>query len=222
MKLIKAQPIHAKQIITYLSITCYWKEFIEGNSLNQSYEDFMLEWIVMPRLPFIDVLVKDNDEQKIYGCVIAATTEDLSKMPDYTPHLYSKVMEVFKPWFLYPISEGVVLELFALDKECRGQGYGNLLYEVVEKLAKDKKKDTISCFVWSGFQDSLITLSKKGLLIMDCIKFIDPVKMPLLYLEKKSEYIKMKDYFQSGEYTNTKNMLLNTKMQAEHADFAVI
>ncbi|MBA2653027.1 MAG: GNAT family N-acetyltransferase [Tatlockia sp.] len=209
MKLIKAQPIHAKQIIPYLSMTCYWKEFIEGNTLNQTYESFMLEWIVHPRLPFINVLVQDNDDQQIFGCVIAATTEDLSTMPDYTPYLHHRVMEAFNPWFQFPVSQGVVLELFALDKELRGQGYGTLLYDVAEKLAKEKNKDTISCFVWSGFRDSLITFTKKGLMIMDCIKFIDPIKMPLLYLEKKSEYVKMKDYFQSSEYINAENMLLD-------------
>lgn len=117
---------------------------------------------VKPRLPFIDVLVEDNDDQKIFGCVIVATTDDLSKMPDYTPHLHTRVMDVFNPWFQFPVAEGVVLELFALDKEIRGQGYGNLLYEVAEKLAQEKKMETISCFVWSGFQDSLITLPKRG------------------------------------------------------------
>lgn len=221
MKLVKAQEKHTTQIIPYLSMTCYWKEFIEGNTLNQSYEKFMLEWIVKPRLPFIDVLVEDNDDQKIFGCVIVATTDDLSKMPDYTPYLHPRVMDVFNPWFQFPVSEGIVLELFALDKEIRGHGYGNQLYEVAEKLAQEKKMETISCFVWSGFQDSLITLCKKGLLIMDCVKFIDPVKMPLLYLEKKPEYIKMKDYFESKEYIDAQNMLLTDNSWVKNAELAI-
>ena len=45
-------------------------------------------------------------------------------------------------------------------------------------------------------------------MVTACIKFSDPVKIPLLYLEKKPDYIAMKDYFQSQEYINTKNMLL--------------
>lgn len=63
--------------------------------------------------------------------------------------------------------------------------------------------------------------SKKGLLIMDCVKFIDPVKMPLLYLEKKPEYIKMTDYFESKEYINAQNMLLTDNSWVKNAELAI-
>ena len=208
MKIIKAQAIHAKQIIKYLSITCYWKEFVEGNSLNQSYDEFMLEWIINPRIPYTYVLVKDDDINQIFGCVITATSDELSKMPDYTPHLHTRVMDVFSSWFQFPVADSVVLELFALDQSYRGKGYGSKLFNIVEKVAQDNKKDTIACFVWSYFPDSLITLTRKGMMVMDSIKFPAPVTMPLLYMEKKPDYIKMKDYFQSEQYINITNMLL--------------
>jgi len=208
-KLIKAKPIHAKQIIPYLTITCYWKEFAEGNNLNQSYEEFMLQWIVNPRISLATVLVKEGDEDKIYGCIITGTTEQFAKMPDYTPHLHPRVMEVFGPWFEFSVSEGVIVELLAVDKEIRGQGYGSKLYQVAEDLARKENKDCISGFIWACFPDSLINATRKGRMVTGCIKFSDPIKVPLLYLEKKPEYTKMKDYFQSAEYLNTKNMLLS-------------
>lgn len=207
-KLIKAKPVHAEQIIPYLTITCYWKEFAEGNSLNQTYEQFMLQWVVNPRLPFTTVLVKEGDEDTIYGCVITATTDQLATMPDYTPYVHPRVLEVFGPWFQFPVESGVVVELLAVAKEIRGQGYGSKLYNVVEELAKQQKIDCISGFIWACFPDSLINATRKGRMVTGCIKFSDPVKIPLLYLVKKPEYLAMKDYFQSKEYLNTTDMLL--------------
>jgi GNAT superfamily N-acetyltransferase len=206
-KLIKATTKHAKQIVPYLTITCYWKEFVEGNKLNQSYEEFMLEWIVNPRLPFITVLVKEGEEDTVLGCVTTATTEDFAKMPDYTPHLHPRVMEIFKPWFEFSVSDSVVVELIAVKKELRGQGFGSKLYKVAEDLAKEKGKNCISGFIWACFPDSLINATKKGRMVTNCIHFAEPINIPLLYVEKKSEYAKLKDYFQSEEYLNTTNML---------------
>lgn len=208
-KIIQAQPSHIEQIIPYLSITCYWKEFVEGNRLNQSYEDFMSEWVVTPRLPFTKVLTQESNDQKIFGCVIAATTEELGQMPDYTPHLHPRVMEVFGKWFQFPVSDSVVFELFALEKELRKKGYGTKLYNIVETLAIEKGKNCISSFVWACFPDSLITFTRKGFITMDFIKFDSPIKSGLLYLEKKPDYGQIKDYFQSSEYINTKNLLLS-------------
>lgn len=208
-KLIKAQPIHAQQIIPYLTITCYWKEFVEGNKLNQSYEDFMLQWVVNDRLPFTTVLVKEGDENTIYGCIIAATTEQLSTMPDYTPHVHPRVMEVFTPWFQFPVSDGVVVELIAVAQELRGKSYGTKLYQVAEDLAKKEGKQCISAFVWACFPDSLITFTRRGFIATDCIHFPNPVSIPLLYMQKNPQYLASKDYFQSKEYLNTKDMLLN-------------
>lgn len=207
-KLIKAKPEHAKQIIPYLTITCYWKEFVEGNSLNKPYEDFMLEWIVNPRIPYITVLVEEGKEDTVRGCITTATTEQFATMPDYTPYLHPKVMETFAPWFEFQTSDGVVVELLAVDKDLRGKGYGSKLYNVAEELAVKEGKDCISGFIWACFPSSIINATKKGRIVTGCIKFADPVKIPLLYLEKKPEYTKLKDYFQSNEYLNTKNMLL--------------
>ncbi|MES2205045.1 MAG: GNAT family N-acetyltransferase [Pseudomonadota bacterium] len=210
-KLIKAQPVHASQIIPYLTITCYWKEFSEGNNLNQSYEDFMLEWVINDRLPYTTVLVKEENENIVCGCIIVATTEQFGTMPDYTPHVHPRVMEVFAPWFGFPVKDGVLVELIALDKDLRGQGYGSKLYEVAEALAVKEKKNCLSAFVWSCFPDSLITFTRKGFMVTDCIQFPAPVAMPLLYMQKDAKHFQLKDYFQSEEYLNCKNLLLNTK-----------
>jgi len=207
-KLIKAKSTHAKQIIPYLTITCYWKEFVEGNLLHQTYEEFMLQWIVNPRIPFATVLVKEGDESKIHGCIVTATSAQLGAMPDYTPHLHPRVMDIFSPWFQFPVSDGVVIEMIAVEKELRGQGYGSKLYQVAEDLAKKEGKDCISGFIWACFPHSLINAIRKGRIVTDCIHFQDPIKVPLLYVQKKSEYTAMKDYFQSTEYLDTKNMLL--------------
>lgn len=208
MKIIKANSTHSNQIIRYLSITCYWKEFVKGNTLDKSYEDFMLEWVILPRIPYTYVLVNDADEQNILGCLIAATTKELAEMPDYTPFLHTKVMEVFGAWFNFPIPDGVVLELFALDKSVRGKGFGSKFYDIVEQISIENNEKTISCFVWSCFPDSLITLTRKGLMIRDCIKFPSPIMIPLLYLEKKVEFTILKDYFQSSQYIKCENILL--------------
>lgn len=207
-KLIKAKPIHAKQIIPYLTITCYWKEFAEGNNLNQSYEEFMLQWVVNPRIPLTTVLVKEGNDDKIYGCIITATTEKFATMPDYTPHVHPRVLEVFAPWFQCPVTDGVVVELFAVAKSLRGQGYGAKLFKVAEKLAKKEQKDCMSAFVWACFPDSLITFTRRGFMVTKCIEFAEPVNVPLLYLEKTPEHVKLKDYFQSKEYLTMENMLL--------------
>lgn len=208
-KIIPAKPEHAKQIVSYVGITCYWKEFVEGNDLGQSFEEFMLQWYVNPRLEDTKVLVKEGDEARIYGCVIAATLDRLGEMPDYTPHLHPRVMEVFGNWFQYPVSDSVVLELFALDPALRGQGYGGRLYQVVEELAASTGKECIAAFVWSCFPDSLVTLTRRGLMVRGCINFPSPVDIPLLYLEKRPEYTATKDYFQSKPYQATTNMLLS-------------
>lgn len=206
-KLIPAKPIHAKQIIPYLTTTCYWKEFIEGNDLKLPYEEFMLNWVVNARLPLTTVLVKEDNEDIIYGCITTATTAQFGTMPDYTPHVHPRVMEVFGPWFQYPVSDGVVIELIAVAKELRGQGYGAKLYQVAEDLAKKEGKTCLSAFVWSCFPDSLITFTRRGFMVTGCINLPEPVKMPLLYLEKKPEYLALKDYFQSKEYLTARNML---------------
>jgi GNAT superfamily N-acetyltransferase len=207
-KLLKAREVHLPQILPHLSITCYWKEFVEGNSLNKSYEDFMMEWIIKPRLPYMTVLIDENEPDKVRGSIITATTEQFAAMPDYTPHLHSRVMEVFAPWFEYKTTDSVVVELFVVDEDLRGQGFGSKLYQVAEDLAKTEGKDCISGFIWACFPVSLINATKKGRMVTGCIKFADPVKIPLLYLEKKPEFSAMKDYFQTEEYANTRNMLL--------------
>lgn len=207
-KLIQAQPQHAKQIVPYLNITCYWKEFAEGNKQGKSIEDFLLQWIILPRIPYTTVLVKEDDEDTIFGCVITATTEQLAQMPDYSPYLHPRVLEVFAAWFQFPVTEGVVVELLGVAKELRGQGYGSKLYKVAEDLAKKEGKDCISGFIWACFPSSLINAIKKGRMVTACINFPDPINIPLLYLEKKPQITKIKDYFQTEEYINTKNMLL--------------
>ncbi|SDH85515.1 GNAT family N-acetyltransferase [Pseudomonas panipatensis] len=208
LKVIPARAEHAAQIIAYLSITCYWKEFVEGNSLGQSYQDFMLEWVVMPRLADTRVLVDEQDESRIHGCVIAATTDRLGEMPDYTPHLHPKVMDTFGAWFQFPVSDSVVLELFALDAELRGQGHGATLYQFAEEQARQHGKSAISAFVWACFPDSLITLTRRGLMVRDCISFPAPVTVPLLYMEKNPEYVASKDLFQTQAYLDTRDLLL--------------
>lgn len=45
-------------------------------------------------------------------------------------------------------------------------------------------------------------------MVKDCIKFADPVKVPLLYLEKNTELLNLADYFQSEEYLKETDMLL--------------
>jgi GNAT superfamily N-acetyltransferase len=209
-RLMPAQPSHAQQIIHYLTITCYWKEFAEGNLLGLTYEEFMLQWVVNPRLPITTVLVKGDDENKIYGCVIAATTERLASMPDYTPHMHPNALKIFQPWLSFPLKDSVVLELFAVDPELRGQGYGAKLYQVVADLASREQKDVLCAFVWSFFPDSLVTLTRRGFMVMNAIEFASPVNLPLLYLEKNPDCEKFKDHFQSEQYLSTKNLLLTS------------
>jgi GNAT superfamily N-acetyltransferase len=207
-KLITAQPIHAKQILPYLTRTCYWKEFADGNTQNKSYEDFMLEWIINPRLSFTTVLVKESKEEIVKGCIITATTNQLAKMPDYSPYLHSRVLETFKDWFTFPVSDSVMIELIFVEKDLRGKGYGSKLYQIAEELAKQEKKDCISGFIWSFFPDSLINATRKGRMVKACIYFPKLIELPLLYIEKKPEYTLLKDYFQSEAYLQVPNVLL--------------
>lgn len=203
-KIIKAKPEHRKQILHYKTITCYWKEFIEGNSLGRDYEDMMFELVVNPRIPHTQVIVKNDDEDKIYGCAIAMTTDDLANMPDYTPYLHPKVLDVFGPWLNYQVSDSVVVELIAMDKTVR---QGLELYKEIEKLAIEKKNGCMSEFCWSFVNDSLSLAIKKGFMVRDCIYFKDPVTMPLLYLEKRPELTEMNNYFTTSKYLETTNLL---------------
>lgn len=203
-KIIKAKPEHAHQILHYKTTTCYWKEFIEGNKLGRDYEDMMFELVVNPRIPHTHVLVDSQDESKIFGCVIAMTNEDLNTMPDYTPYLHPKVLDVFGPWLNYPIADSVVIELIALDKTVR---QGIQLYEIVEELALKEKNGCISEFCWSCVNDSLSLAVKKGFMVTDVIHFKDPVNIPLLYLQKRPELTMLNNYFQTDNYLNTTNML---------------
>ncbi len=208
-KLIKAKPIHAKQILPYLTTTCYWKEFADGNNLNQSYEEFMLQWIINPRLPITTVLVKEGDEDTVRGCIITGTIEQFGQMPDYTPHLHPRVMEIFAEWFQFPVSsDSVIVELFFVAKELRGQGYGSKLYKIAEDLAQATGKDCIAGFIWSFFPDSLINATRRGRMVKACIHFPKLIDLPLLYVEKKPEYTALKDYFQTEKYLKTPNALL--------------
>ncbi len=99
--------------------------------------------------------------------------------------------------------------MLAVDEELRGQGFGSKLYQVAEDLAKTEAKTCISGFIWACFPSSIINATKKGRMVTGCIKFPDPIKIPLLYLEKKPEFTAMKDYFQSEQYLNCKNLLLD-------------
>lgn len=207
-KLINATHNHATQILHYLTITCYWKEFVEGNLLNKSYEDFMLEWVVNPRIPLTKVLVDASNKNKIYGCLIAATLEELGTMPDYTPYLHPKVMETFGAWFSYPITDSIVLELYAVDNAIKGKGYGSMLLNATENLAHEKNKESISCFIWNCFYDSITSATNKNFTVLDCIKFPKPINLQLLYLEKNTKHSKFEDYFQSKPYQALNNLLL--------------
>lgn len=203
-KIIKAKPEHAKQILHYKTTTCYWKEFIEGNSLGRDYEDMMFELVVNPRIPHTHVVVDDKDESKIFGCIIAMTSDDLVTMPDYTPYLHPKVLDLFGPWLNYQISDSVVIELIAMDKTLR---QGLELYSVAEKLADEKKNGCLSEFCWSFVNDSLSLAIKKGFMVTDVIHFKKPVQMPLLYLQKRPEFTALNNYFQTAEYLSQTNML---------------
>lgn len=207
-KLIKAKSIHAEPILQYLTRTCYWKEFADGNSQNKSYEDFMLEWVVNPRLPFTTVLVKEGNEDIIYGCIIAATTDQLAEMPDFSPYLHPRVMEAFKNFFTYSVSDGVVVDLVFVAKELRGEGYGSQLFQIAEDLAKKTGKQSISGFIWSFFPASLINATRNGCMVKGCIYFPEIINLPLLYVEKCPEHTKLKDYFQSEDYLKVPNVLL--------------
>lgn len=203
-KIIRAKPEHAKQILHYKTTTCYWKEFIEGNKLGRDYEDMMFELVVNPRIPHTHVLVKEGDESKILGCIIAMTSDNLNTMPDYTPYLHSKVMDVFGPWLNYTVADSVVIELIALDKTVR---QGLELYQIAEDLAIREKNGCMSEFCWSFVNDSLSLAIKKGFMVTDVIHFKDPVKMPLLYLQKRPEFTALDNYFQTAEYLNQTNLL---------------
>ncbi len=209
-KIISARPEHALKLLPHFTKTCYWKEFSEGNKLNQSYTDFMLEWIIKPRIPHTFVLVKEQDESEVYGSIITATSEQLAKLPDYTPHLNPRVMDVFMPWFQYPLKDSVLVELIYVNQELRGLGYGSKLYELAEKLAEENNKDRIAAFVWACFPNSLITFTRKSFTILGSINFNDQaiIPVPLLYLEKTPEYSQLKDYFHTTEYLKLENILL--------------
>lgn len=207
-RIIDARPEHARQIVHFLGITCYWKEFVEGNGLGLPYEEFMLDWVVLPRLTDTRVLVADDDQTRVLGCVTAATLERLGEMPDYTPHLHPQVMATFGAWFQFPVSNSVVLELFALLPEWRGQGYGAQLYQHAQQLAVRHGKDTIAAFVWSCFPDSLITLTRRGFAVEQCITFPKPVTVPLLYMERSAHTLAHRDLFQTSGYQQARNLLL--------------
>lgn len=207
-KFIKAKPVHSKQVLDYLTKTCYWKELVYENTQNKNYEDFMLEWIVNPRLPFTTVLVKEGEEDKVRGCIITFTTDELAKMPDCSPYIHPNAIKAFAPWFSFSPSDGVMIDLIFVDKELRGQGYGYKLFQVAEELAKTEKKTCLSLFIWAFFPDSLINAIRSGCMIKACIDFPGVIDLPLLYVERKSEYAKLKDYFQSEKYLNVPNVLL--------------
>ncbi len=207
-QLIKARQTHARQILSYLTKTCYWKELVYQNTQNRSYEDFMLEWIISPRLAFTTVLVKPGEEDKIYGCIITFTTNQLAKMPDCSPYLHQNALKAFAPWFSFSPADGVVIDLIFVDQELRGLGYGYKLLQVAEELAKIEQKACLSLFVWPFFPGSLINAIRSGCMIKATINFPGVIDFPLLYLERKPEYAQFKDYFQSNEYLNVPNVLL--------------
>jgi hypothetical protein len=164
----------------------------------------MFELVVNPRIPHTHVLINTNDESKIYGCIIAMTTEELGTMPDYTPYLHPKVLDIFGPWLSYNLANSVVIELIALDKTVR---QGLELYKAAEDLAIREKNGCMSEFCWSFVNDSLSLAIKKGFMVTDCIHLKDPVKMPLLYLQKRPEFTAQNNYFQTPEYLSQTNML---------------
>jgi len=206
-KLIAAKPVHAKQILSYFTKTCYWKEAVDSNTQNKKYEDFMLEWIINPRLPLTTILVKENEEDSVQGCIITATTDRLAKMPNFSPYLHPRVIEAFKNWFAFSVSDGVMVDLIFVEEELRGKGYGSKLYQVAENLAKKEGKDCISGFIWSFSPNALINATRRGRMVKACIDF-PLIDLPLLYVEKKPEYILLKNYFQSEQYLKIPNMLL--------------
>lgn len=208
-KLINANNNHAEQILQYYTETCYWKEFVEANLQNKSYIEFMLEWVILPRISFIKVLVEETSgNSKIYGVVVAAPLGTFANMPDYTPYLHANVMKIFGSWFNYPISDGIVLELYALSKEIRGRGYSKILLDYVNMLRKKNNMDCISCFIWDCFPESIIATTKNGYRVIDVLKFSAPISFNLLYMEKKEQFANTKNYFQTKEYKQISNLLL--------------
>ena len=206
-KFIKAKPEHAKQLIPYLTKTCYWKEFIDGNTWCKDQDEFAIEWIINPRLPYTTILVKEGDEHHVYGCMIALTSEQLAALPDFSSYIAPRALEVFSPWLGFPVADSLVLELVFVAPELQGQGYGSKFGQLVEDLAKKENKECISAFIWSFFPDSLITATRKGAAVKACIYFEELIELPLLYIEKRALYAKLKDYFQSEEYWSVPNML---------------
>ena len=172
-----------------------------------SSKQFMLEWIVNPRIPLITVLVKEDDEETIYGCITAGTTAQFGSMPDYTPHLHPRAMEVFGAYFQFPAADGIIIELLYVAAELRGKEYGLKLYQVADDLAAREHKDCIAAFIWSCFPVSLMNATRNGYMVKSCINFPEPINMLLLYVEKRAENMAMKDYFHTPEYLDTKNML---------------
>ena len=65
----------------------------------------------------------------------------------------------------------------------------------------------VSCFIWDCFSESIIATTKYGYRIRDIIKFVDPIKFNLIYMEKRLEFILTQNYFQSPEYKKIANLL---------------
>ena len=97
-----------------------------------------------------------------------------------------------------------MIELIAHDKTIR---QGLELYQIAENLAIREKNGCMSEFCWSFVNDSLSLAIKKGFMVTDCIYFKDPIKMPLLYLQKRPELTAMDNYFQTHAYLQQTNLL---------------
>lgn len=200
--LILANKQHAQQIADKISNTGYWRAGIEGNTLGLDYRTFMVEYVVVPQLPFTYVLVEDGREDIVRGVLICSSVEELESQPHYEQYLSPAVKKIFKAVGEIKFPGGLVISYLTLDKALRGKKLGKKMFQLAESQAKQQGFDNISLTVWSFSTDAVKFYYAMGMMATRTILCEAPIELPILLMQKNTIITRMTNYFETSAYDN--------------------
>lgn len=201
--IVKADNSHIDQIAALLIITSYDIASAKYNTLGTDAFTYIKEYKVKPLMPFIYVAVDFNQPERVLGLLSAGP---LSLIMNCSQKSYShpETKKIFKKFYDIhekDIPESYYIFRFAVNKNSRNSGVGNILFEHAQNEAKIKGFSKLTLVVWSSQIDAIRFYLRKDMEIKKIYHISDELPYPnLLYLEKDFNKKLIKNYFESDDF----------------------
>ena len=188
-ELIKAGTSHIDDLVELICTTGPYRTAVTNNQLGLSYRDFLVRFLVMPRLDHAYVLVDRSSDDRVIGALICAPLHDLAPT-DWSQCSSENIEALHAPFKTLHIPECFYIDVLAVVPDMQGRGLGKLLFSAAESMANNLGyKDNLSLVVCANDVKAIRLYYTMEMIVSDSVQVGFSQFPPFLLMRKASHYL---------------------------------